>query len=113
VLVPAIGFLTVIGSYAVHNNVDDVIIMVVLGIIGWVLNRFGYRPSPIVLGIILGPIAEAGFVQGHLIGTARGNVLAEFFGRPISVGIIVFIVISLMYPILTQRWQKHRSGGAR
>ena len=113
VLVPAIGFLTVIGSYAIHNNVDDVTMMVVLGIMGWVLNRFGYRPSPIVLGIILGPIAEAGFVQGYLIGTARGNVLAEFFGRPISVGIIVFIVISLMYPILTKRWRKRRSGGTR
>lgn len=113
VLVPTIGFLTIIGSYAVYNNVDDVTVMVLLGLIGWVLNRYGYRPSPIVLGIILGPIAEAGFVQGHLIGTARGSVWAEFFGRPLSLGIIVFIVISLAYPILTRRWQALRPGGAR
>lgn len=108
VLVPAIAFLTIIGSYAVHNNVDDVILMVCLGIVGWVVNRFGYRPSPIVLGIILGPIAEAGFVQGHLIGTARGNVWAEFFGRPISLGIFVLVVLSLLYPLLVERRQKKR-----
>jgi len=105
VLVPTIAFLTVIGSYAVNNNTNDVVLMVMLGIVGWVLNRFGFSPSPIVLGIILGPIAEAGFVQGYLIGGARGNVVAEFFTRPISVGIVAFIVLSLFYPLLRQRWQ--------
>lgn len=103
VLVPAIGFLTVIGSYAVNNNANDVVIMVTLGVIGWVLNRLGYTPSPIVLGIILGPIAEAGFVQGYLIGNARGSVLMEFFGRPIAIVIIVAIVLSLIYPFLMAR----------
>ena len=103
VLVPAIGFLTIIGSYAVNNNVNDVFMMVSLGVIGWVLNRLGYSPSPIVLGIILGPIAEAGFVQGYLIGNARGSVLMEFFGRPIALGIIAAILLSLLYPLLRQR----------
>ena len=113
VLVPAIGLLTVIGSFAIHNNVDDVILMVGLGVIGWLLNRFGYQPSPIVLGIILGPIAEAGFVQGHLIGTARGSVLAEFFSRPLSLGIMVFILLSLSYPIVTRYRQKRGASGER
>ena len=108
VLVPAIGFLTVIGSYAINNNTDDVIVMVVLGIVGWVLNRLGYSPSPIVLGVILGPIAEAGFVQGYLIGTARGSVLAEFFFRPISMAVIGFILLSLFYPFLIRHWRLRR-----
>ena len=108
VLIPAVGFLTVIGSYAINNNTDDVIVMVVLGIVGWVLNRLGYSPSPIVLGVILGPIAEAGFVQGYLIGTARGSVLAEFFFRPISMAVIGFILLSLFYPYLTRQWRLSR-----
>jgi putative tricarboxylic transport membrane protein len=107
VLVPAIGLLTVVGSYAIHNNADDVILMVGLGVLGWLLNRYGFRPSPIVLGIILGPIAEAGFVQGYLIGNARGNVLGEFFGRPLSLGIIAFIVLSLLYPFLARYRRRH------
>ena len=39
-------------------------IMIILGVIGWILNRYGFSPSPIVLGLILGSIAEQGFLQG-------------------------------------------------
>src|SRR5699024_3915471 len=60
-LVPIVAFMTIIGSYAINNNVLDVVIMVILGVIGWGLDRLGYKPSPIVLGLILGPIAEQGF----------------------------------------------------
>lgn len=103
VLVPAVAFLTVIGSYAVNNNEADVLQMVVLGLIAWVLGRFGYTASPIVLGLILGTIAESGFVQGYLIGNARGDALAEFFNRPISIGIMIFILVTLLFPLLRRR----------
>jgi putative tricarboxylic transport membrane protein len=103
VLVPGVAFLTVIGSYSVNNSETDVLQMVVLGIVAWVMGRLGYTASPIVLGLILGTIAESGFVQGYLIGNARGNALAEFFTRPISLGIIAFIVITLVYPLLRSR----------
>ena len=98
VLVPAVALLTVLGSFAVHNNLHEVQQMVVLGVLAWVLARFGFTASPIVLGLILGSIAERGFVQGHLIGGARGNVMGEFFGRPISLAIIVFIALGLLWP---------------
>lgn len=102
-LVPAVALLTVIGSFAVHNNTHEVQQMVVLGVLAWGLARLGFTASPIVLGLILGPIAERGFVQGHLIGTARGSVWAEFFGRPISMAIIALIGVGLLYPIINQR----------
>ncbi|MDX9861384.1 MAG: tripartite tricarboxylate transporter permease [Rhodospirillales bacterium] len=105
VLVPTVAFMTIIGTYAIRNNMSDVVIMIALGAIGWVLDRYGFKPSPIVLGLILSRIAEQGFVQGWTIGTARGNVLAEFFARPISLGIIVFIAISLFYPMIAKRWR--------
>jgi len=40
-----------------------------------------------------------------VIGTAQQNVWAMFFGRPISLGIIAFILLSLFYPMLARRWQ--------
>ncbi|MEO5735649.1 MAG: tripartite tricarboxylate transporter permease, partial [Rubrivivax sp.] len=98
VLVPGVALLTVLGSFAVHNNVHEVQQMVVLGVAAWVLSRFGFGASPIVLGLILGSIAERGFVQGHLIGGARGDIWAEFFGRPISMAIIAFIALGLLWP---------------
>lgn len=104
-LVPSVAFLTILGSFAIHNNPHEVQQMAILGVIAWGLSRIGFMPSPIVLGLILGSIAERGFVQGQLIGGARGNVWAEFFGRPISVAIIVFIMIGLLYPLVI----KHRA----
>ncbi len=98
VLVPSVALLTVVGSYAVHNNVHEVQQMVVLGVGAWVVGRLGFTASPIVLGLILGAIAERGFVQGNLIGGAKGNVPAEFFGRPISMAIIAFILLGLIWP---------------
>jgi putative tricarboxylic transport membrane protein len=108
VLVPSVAFMTIIGTYAIRNNMSDVVIMIVLGAIGWVLDRYGFKPSPIVLGLILSRIAEQGFVQGWIIGTARGNAAAEFFNRPISLGIIAFIVVSLFYPIIARRWRPNK-----
>ncbi len=103
VLVPAIAVLTVIGSYAIHSNIDDVIIMLSVGVIGWVLGRFGFSAAPIVLGLILGPLAEQGFVQAWMIGSASDDLLGMFFGRPISIAIIVLAILTLMYPVLARR----------
>lgn len=108
VLVPTVAFLTVIGSFAVHNNPHEVQQMAVLGALAWGAGRLGFSASPIVLGLILGSIAERGFVQGNLIGNARGDVLGEFIGRPISIGIMAFIVLGLVYPFWI-KWRQHRA----
>jgi putative tricarboxylic transport membrane protein len=103
-LVPTVAFMTMIGTYAIRNNVSDVVIMIVLGVVGWVLNRFGFSPSPIVLGLILGSIAEQGFVQAWTIGAATDDLAAMFFGRPISLGIIALILLALFYPLVRAHW---------
>jgi putative tricarboxylic transport membrane protein len=102
-LVPIIAVLTVIGSYAIQSNIDDVIIMLSVGVIGWLLGRFGFTAAPIVLGLILGPLAEQGFVQAWMIGSASDDLLGMFFGRPISIAIIAVAILTLMYPILARR----------
>ncbi len=100
-LVPTIALLTVIGSFAIHSNLHDTQMMVVLGIIGWVLDKYGFSASPIVLGLVLGRIAEQGFVQSYLIGNSQDAVLSQFFGRPISLAIFLFIFVTLFWPALT------------
>jgi len=107
-LVPAIALLTVIGSYAISNDINDVFIMLGTGVIGWVLANFGFSPAPIVLGLILGPLAEQGFVQAWMIGSASQNLFGMFFGRPISIAIIFVSILTLMYPILVRRKELKR-----
>jgi len=105
-LVPTVAFMTMIGTYAIRNSISDMIIMILLGVVGWILNRFGFSPSPIVLGLILGSIAEQGFVQAWTIGAATDELMLMFFGRPISLAIIAFILLSLFYPVIRSRWLK-------
>lgn len=107
-LVPLIAFMTIIGSYAIQNNFTDVVLMFSLGVMSWFLNRAGFPPSPIALGLVLGSIAEQGFVQTYLIGAAQQNVLGRFFGGPISIAIIVLILFGLLWPILQSAISKRK-----
>lgn len=99
-LAPTVIFLTVVGSYSINNNTDDVIHMAALGGVAWVLARFGFTASPIVLGLILGNIAEGGFVQGYIIGAAKGSVFNEFFSSYISIGIVALIAVAMVIPFV-------------
>ena len=110
-LAPTVALLTVIGAFAIHSNVQDAQLMVGIGIIAWVLSRYGFAPSPIVLGLVLGQIAEQGFVQTYLIGNASGRVVELFFFRPISIGIILAALATLLWPIYAERRASRRTAG--
>lgn len=107
VLAPTVALLTIIGAFAIHSNVDEAQLMVGLGILAWILNRYGFQPSPIVLGLVLGSIAEQGFVQTYLIGSASGRLAEMFFMRPISIGIICAALVTLLFPIWAE-WKAKR-----
>lgn len=94
VLAPLIGFLTIIGAFSIRNSAADVAIMVLLGCVGWIMARFSFSVSPVVLGLILSGIAEQGFVQTWTIGAATNNLSGTFFGDPLSLAIIVLTAIT-------------------
>lgn len=102
-LAPLIVFLTVIGSYAIRNHFLDVAFMIGFGILGYVLKKIGFSPAPIVLGLILGPIAETGLAQSMLMGQAEGSIWGVFFTRPVSVILIVLSVFSFFWPLAAKR----------
>ena len=110
VLVPTVGFMTIIGTYAIRNSISDVVIMLCLGVFGWLISKYGFSASPIVLGLILGPIAEQGFVQAWTIGAAVNNLPGMFFGRPLSQAIIAFTLISLILPWYLNRKNQTKVG---
>ena len=113
VLVPFIIFLTIVGAYSIRNNILDVYVMLVLGILGYVLKRFGFHPGPITLGLILGPIGETGFVQALLVGETLPNRWMIFFEHPLSWLLIVLSIASLSWPLFRSKLTnlKHTSEG--
>jgi len=104
-IIPMVLVLAVIGSYTMRNNLTDVYATVICGIGGYLLSRFGYPLAPIVLGIILGPITEDAFRRSLTLGDVHGSIWAFFFGRPISV-VLIIITIAM---VVTAFWQEWRS----
>lgn len=111
-LVPSIVFLSIIGSYAIRNNMTDVWIMLGCGIIGYTLKELDFHPAPIVLGLILGPIVEEGLVQSLLISRAWPRPWLIFFKSPISIILIFLTLISFAWPYLSSSVSRRRKEGA-
>jgi putative tricarboxylic transport membrane protein len=99
-LAPMILIICSLGTYASTNAMADVWLMLGFGVTGYVLSRSGYPIAPIVLGAILGPMAESSFRQALLI--SRGDPLS-FVSSPISIVLVVAILAILALPLLRRR----------
>ncbi len=114
-LVPTIATMAILGSYALRNSMTDVMIMLVLGIAGYLLKELGFHPAPIALGLILGPIAETGFVQSTLMGSSLTYPFLKLFESPLSRILIALSVMAIVWPWFTawrHRRQRARGGPA-
>ena len=97
VLMPLILLFCLIGVYSTNNNIWDVIIMTILGVVGFILRKFGYELAPVILAYVLGPLLETNFRLSLIMGD--GN-LSIFLRRPISavgLGISTLLLISTCF----------------
>lgn len=98
-----------VGTYATTNNMFTVWVMLIFGVIGVILKRCGIPASPIVLGLILGPLAESNLRRSLLIDGPAGLI-----NKPISATLIAFailaIVASLAAPIIQRRKARQAAG---
>ena len=81
VLLPIILVFCLVGSYAMTNSFYGVMIMLVLGIIGWLMEENGFPIAPAILGLVLGEMLEQNFMTSMI--KSDGNALV-FFERPIA-----------------------------
>jgi len=107
---PGILFLSIVGSYSIRNNSLDVVIMFIFGLLGYFFREVGLSPAAVVLGLILGPIAEQGLVQAVLISRAMG-FYKVFFGRPISIMIILLTIFSFSWPFVSTFLKRKKKAG--
>jgi putative tricarboxylic transport membrane protein len=89
--------LAVFGSYSVQSSMGDVYVMAGLGIMMYFLERFGFSAAPLVLGLILGPIAEANFIQGSMIANATVGLGPYFFSGALNIALIAIVIASICY----------------
>ncbi len=104
-LMPAIMVLCVVGSFALNNSMFDVYVMIGAGILGYFLQKVEIPTSPIILGLILGGMAESNFRRALL---TSAKDFSTFFKRPISLAFIIIAAITLLTPIISNIMKKRK-----
>lgn len=98
IIAPMVTALAVIGAYSFRNMVFDMGIMLTLGLIGYALRKAKFPLAPIILGIILGPLAEVNLDRVMTLATAKGMTVIEFFfNRGLTIGLMVATVAAIGY----------------
>ncbi|MYZ50111.1 tripartite tricarboxylate transporter permease [Propylenella binzhouense] len=110
VLGPMILVFSVIGTYAGANNIHAVWIMIGFGVAGYYGQRWGFSPAAMLLGLILGPIAENGFRDMMVV--ARGAPFAYLAGRPIALVLLAIVVMVLFYAVRPKKWERLEADSA-
>lgn len=103
VLTPIIFILCIVGSFAINMNFFDVGIMMVFGVLGYLMKKLDFPIAPMVLGMILGPMAESNFRRALIMSSGSYSV---FFASPISIAFILMTIISFVLPILRNAREK-------
>ena len=102
-LIPLIFSLSVIGSYAINNQMSDVWVMFVFGIIGYFVQKFELNSASIVLALILGPIGESGLRRSLIL---NHNSYSILFQSTVSKVLLLLTLFSLLSPIVMSKLKK-------
>lgn len=95
ILMPVILVLCIVGAFCLANQVYHVAVAIAFGVIGFFMKKFGFPGAPLVLGVILGPIAEKNLDRALQLSR---NDWTIFFRRPIA---LTFILLSVLMIGLT------------
>jgi len=98
---PVVAVLCLIGSYSLGLKVFNLWLMVPIGIIAYYLGEMGYPIPPLVIGVILGPMADENLRRALMV--SQGGFL-PFFTRPVSLILLLVIVFTLISS--TTAWKR-------
>ncbi len=99
----------VFGAFSIYNRFTDVWIMFVCGILGFFAKKYDFSIAAIILGVVLGNIAENGLING--ISVTRGDIGA-FFIRPITLSILIIAVLFIVSPYIIDFIKSRRENNA-
>jgi putative tricarboxylic transport membrane protein len=91
-----------IGVYGMRQSAFDLFLMLGVGLVGVVMRRFQFPTAPVIVGMILGPLAEAQMRNALSIGEGRWDVFVQ---RPMSAVLLTLVVLILALPPL-MAWRK-------
>jgi putative tricarboxylic transport membrane protein len=94
-----------VGVYGMRQSTFDLYLMFAVGLLGVLMRRFDFPTAPVIVGMILGPMAEAQLRNGLSIGEGRWTILIE---RPVSLILLIITALVLIVPGLLRARQRAR-----
>jgi putative tricarboxylic transport membrane protein len=104
VLVPIILIFCIVGSFAITNSTYGIVLMLIFGVLGWLMESHDIPVAPLVLGIVLGELVEQSFLTSMI--KADGQFLG-FFSRPIA-GVLGALTLLVWAWMLVSAWRTKR-----
>lgn len=98
-LLPVIFLLSLVGAYSMRSSMFDVGLAIVFGVIGYFMQRYEFPVSPILLSLILGPLAESSLRRSLIVSQGDFSILVT---RPISLTLIILAILSLITSAIRQ-----------
>jgi putative tricarboxylic transport membrane protein len=97
ILFPLILLFCVVGVYSLNTTTDEVILMVLFGVIGYLMKKYGYEAAPLIMAMILSPLMENNLRQSLALSHGSFTI---FFTRPISAVLMITAIALLILPNL-------------
>ena len=104
----AVSVLCIVGSYCINNRFSDVILMLIMGVLGFFFKVYKFPTGPLVLGLLLGSTMEKNMRRALVI--SRGK-WSYFVTQPISCVILVLVVITFCAPFVMKLMGKKKQEG--
>lgn len=106
-LVPAIAAVSAVGVYAVHSTTFDLLLMVGLGVFGYILRKMHFPMSPLILGFVLGEMLEQNLRRALSISNGEFGIL---WSSSIAQSLLVLAIAVLVLPPLVRKFRQRRHG---
>jgi putative tricarboxylic transport membrane protein len=97
--------ISVAGVYGAGNSVFNVGLLFVFGLLGYVMKRFDFPAAPLIVGLILGPMAEQSLRQALTISQGQWST---FITRPLSASLLLIALALLVVPAALRSWRRRR-----
>jgi putative tricarboxylic transport membrane protein len=89
-----------VGVYGMRQSAFDLYLLYGIGLLGVLMRRFDFPTAPVIVGMILGPMAEAQFRNAMSIGEGK---LSVFIERPLSASVLLLCVLVIALPVVLRK----------
>lgn len=101
ILYPMIVAFSILGSYAVERSVVHVILCLAFGLLGWLMKKYKYPASPVVLGVVLGKLMENNFSRALMV-----SGWSSFYTRPFTIILFIISIAAIVMPMISDHRKK-------